>query len=61
MLRVVRAPDVAGPGEELMAGTPPGATLIAELQEGQSQDCEDEERWGEPGRSRLKVRGFGQF
>lgn len=60
MLGVVRAPDVAGPGKVLMAGTPPAASLVAELQDGESQGSEDEERWREPGTSRL-VRRFGQL
>jgi hypothetical protein len=32
VLRIVRTPDVAGPREELLARTPPGAPLIAELE-----------------------------
>lgn len=61
MLRVVRAPDVAGPGEVLMTGAPPGATLVAELQDRESQNCEDEEGWREPESSRLRVSGCDQL
>jgi hypothetical protein len=43
MLRVVRAPDVAGPGEVLMTGTPPIASLVTELNKSQRKSrCNDE-------------------
>lgn len=45
MLGVMRAPDVAGPGEVLMTGTPPGASLVAELEESERKSrCNDEPR-----------------
>lgn len=61
MLGVMRAPDVAGPEEKLMACTPPRATLVAQLQDREGQNCNDKERGREPCSSRLQVRGFGQL
>ena len=61
VLGVMRAPDVAGPGEELMTCTPPGASLVAELQDGEGQNCDDKDRWREPGSSRLEISGFDQL
>ena len=43
MLGVMRAPDVAGPGEVLIAGTPPDASLVAKLEKGESQNGKGQE------------------
>ena len=61
MLRIVRTPDIAGPGEELLARTPPGAALIAELKKSECEDCEDDEQRSQRVDSWFRLLGFYQF
>jgi len=43
VLRVVSAPDVAGPQKKLSAGAPPGAALISQQRRGNDENCNNSE------------------
>ena len=61
MLRIVRTPDIAGPKKVLMAGTPPGSSLVSKLEKSECQNCQDEEQRSQRVDSWFRALGFCQF
>ena len=57
----MRAPDVTGPGKELMTGTPPSPSLLAKLKQSEAEHTQYKERGYQLVGSGPGPSGFLQF